>query len=92
MTVEPAWSLDAWRDAARNALHAGVPPDALDWDDADRPSLLGASLPAPDPARAGARVPRALLALAERVLAHRDPHRHALLYLLTWRLANGAAI
>ena len=89
MTVEPAWSLDAWRDAARNALHAGVPPDALDWDDADRPSLLGASLPAPDPARAGARVPRALLALAERVLAHRDPHRHALLYRLTWRLANG---
>ena len=89
MTVEPAWSLDAWRDAARNALHAGVPPDALDWDDADRPSLLGASLPAPDPDRAGARVPRGLLALAERVLAHRDPHRHALLYRLTWRLANG---
>ncbi len=89
MTVEPAWSLDAWRDAARNALHAGVPPDALDWDDADRPSLLGASLPVPDPARAGARVPRGLLALAERVLAHRDPHRHALLYRLTWRLANG---
>lgn len=89
MTVEPAWSLDAWRAAARDALHAGVAPDALDWDDAGRPSLLGASLPGPDPAHAGARVPRALLNLAERVLAHRDPHRHALLYRLTWRLANG---
>ncbi len=89
MTVEPAWSLDAWRTAARDALHAGVPPDELDWDDADRPSLLGASLPGPDPDRANSRVPRALLALAERVLAHRDPHRHALLYRLTWRWANG---
>ncbi len=89
VTVDPPWALDAWRDVARQALHAGVPSESIDWDAADRPSLLGVPLPAPDPAHADARVPRALLALAERVLAHRDPHRHALLYRLTWRLANG---
>jgi uracil-DNA glycosylase len=37
-----------------------------------------------------ATVPRRFLALADAVLAHRDPRRHALLYRLLWRIAQGA--
>ncbi|GHA79476.1 UdgX family uracil-DNA binding protein [Cognatilysobacter bugurensis] len=88
--VEPAWDLDAWRTQARAALCANVPPDALDWHDADAPSLLAAP-PVVDlkPVRAAPNVPRAFFVLATRVLAHRDPQRHALLYRLLWRIAYG---
>ena len=34
-------------------------------------------------------MPAAFIGLANRVLAHRDPHRHALLYRLLWRLTHG---
>ncbi|MEO6365526.1 MAG: UdgX family uracil-DNA binding protein [Luteimonas sp.] len=34
-------------------------------------------------------VPRAFLPLASRVLAHREPQRHALLYRLLWRMTHG---
>lgn len=34
-------------------------------------------------------VPAAFVELADTVLAHRDPQRHALLYRLLWRLAHG---
>lgn len=88
--VDPAWDLDAWRLHARAALCAEAPPDALDWHDGDAPSLLTAP-PIVDraPVRAAPRVPRAFLVLARRVLAHRDPQRHALLYRLLWRITHG---
>ena len=35
------------------------------------------------------RVPKAFPALAERVLCHRDPGRHAMLYRVLWRIARG---
>ncbi|MDQ3205878.1 MAG: UdgX family uracil-DNA binding protein [Pseudomonadota bacterium] len=90
LSVDPPWSLEAWRALARRALLAGVPPDRLDWDDANAGSLLGdASLPGPVVDAAGPGVPRAFLALAAKVLAHRDPQRHALLYRLLWRLTHG---
>ena len=34
-------------------------------------------------------MPKAFPALAERVLCHRDPGRHALLYRVLWRIARG---
>jgi DNA polymerase len=88
--VNPAWDLGAWRAQARMALRAGIEPALVDWDDALHPSLLaGRSLDAM-PVKCGApRVPRAFLPLAARVLAHRDPQRHALLYRMLWRIAHG---
>jgi uracil-DNA glycosylase len=78
-----------WRDAARQALLAGLPPDALDWRMAgeETPDLFLAdgvepAPVAPDPA--AARVPRAFIGLAETVILHRDPGRFALLYRLLW--------
>lgn len=92
LTVDPPWDLDAWRVQARRALQGGVAPDLLDWDDADGASLLGVTpLPQSSLGAATATVPRAFPALASSVLAHRDGHRHALLYRLLWRLTHGEA-
>jgi uracil-DNA glycosylase len=79
-----------WRDAARQSLLAGVPPDALDWRVAgeEAPDLFlleEAGDPAPPkPEAAAPRVPRAFIGLAETVILHRDPGRFALLYRLLW--------
>ncbi len=80
-----------WRAAARDALIASLPPDALDWrveGDNDAPDLFAAEAPAslaPPPA-AAPRVPRAFIGLAETVILHRDPGRFALLYRLLWAI------
>ena len=88
--VTPPWDLTAWRTQARMALRAGVEPALLDWDDTQHPSLLGGQGLDAMPARVEApHVPRPFLPLAARVLAHRDPHRHALLYRLLWRMSHG---
>jgi len=88
-TVEPRWDLAAWRDAARTALRAGIAPDAIEWN-GDGSGLLGSTPLSAAPAlRDAPAVPGAFLRTAEAVLAHRDAHRHALLYRLLWRIANG---
>lgn len=88
--VAPAWSIDAFREAARAALRADVAPDLVDWDASRQQTLL--ALPdvreAPE-VRASPRVPSAFIGLAETVLCHRDPQRHALLYRLLWRIGHG---
>jgi probable DNA metabolism protein len=88
--VDPPWDLDAWRTAARGALRADLPPEDIDWDGDSQASLL----PAPDlataePLRSTPQVPAALFELADTVLCHRDPQRHALLYRIAWRIAQG---
>jgi probable DNA metabolism protein len=88
--VDPPWDLDAWRTAARCALRADLPPEDIDWDGDSQASLL----PAPDlataePLRSTPQVPAALFELADTVLCHRDPQRHALLYRIAWRIARG---
>jgi DNA polymerase len=92
--------LAEWRAAARTLLAARVPPPQVQWvcgvqgdlletlaeplePAADNPAN-GNTGPMPD-----VRVPREFLALAELVLAHADPQRHALLYRLLWRLVHG---
>ena len=78
--------LEAWREAARPLLAAAVPPERVAWGEG---SLLATEAP-PAPAAAPApRVPPAFMALAETVLRHRDPERHALLYTALWRVARG---
>ncbi|HAL23858.1 MAG TPA: uracil-DNA glycosylase [Stenotrophomonas sp.] len=91
--MDPPWSLQAWRDGARGALLAAVPPSQLDWLPGHEASLLDApTLPdaTANPAQ-GAQpgVPRDFLELAATVLCHRDPQRMALLYRLLWRITHG---
>lgn len=88
--VEPPWSADAFREAARAALRAGIAPEQIDW----RAGGQGGLLVAPDvrdalATQAAPRVPKAFLELAGSVLCHRDPQRHALLYRMLWRIAHG---
>ncbi|HST45814.1 MAG TPA: TIGR03915 family putative DNA repair protein, partial [Luteimonas sp.] len=88
--VDPPWDLDAWRTQARAALVAGCMPDTVDWRGDAQATLLGGvavgSLPR---TRAAPSVPAAFMSLAGSVLCHRDPHRHALLYRMLWRIAGG---
>lgn len=88
--LAPAWSIDAFRGAARAALCAGVAPEEIDWLVDGQAGLL----PRPDvrdaPAlHASPRVPRAFLDIAGTVLCHRDAQRHGLLYRLLWRITHG---
>ena len=88
--VEPPWDQSAWRAQARAALAADIPPECISWSDANDGDLFAAQGLAP--VAVGVRmpaVPASFLSLAENVLAHSDPRRHALLYRLLWRLTHG---
>ncbi|MBU2048844.1 MAG: UdgX family uracil-DNA binding protein [Gammaproteobacteria bacterium] len=93
--VDPVWSLEAWRTAARLALRHAVAPDQLDWLQGEDASLLDApSLPALDPAslasaEAPIQVSKAFIELAATCLCHRDPQRMPLLYRMLWRITHG---
>ncbi len=88
--VDPPWDPEAWRQAARAALCAGVPPEDLSWNGAGQGGLaFGSDLHALPARRASPRVSADFLALAGAVLCHRDPQRHGLLYRLLWRMAAG---
>lgn len=93
--IDPPWDLAAWRAAARAALRADLRPEDIDWDGDSGAGYTQASLlAAPDlatvePLRAAPQVPAALFELADSVLCHRDPQRHALLYRIAWRIAQG---
>jgi len=92
LRVDPPWSLDAWRDGARDALLRGIAPAQLDWLQGSEASLLDAPAVASAPARTEAsvpNVPRDFLELAATCLCHRDPQRMPLLYRLLWRMAHG---
>ncbi|MET0231970.1 MAG: UdgX family uracil-DNA binding protein [Rhodanobacteraceae bacterium] len=88
--VDPPWSLDAWRKRARDALRADVPPDALDWSAGEASTLpFARSIADAQPRHDTVAVPKRFLAVAARVLCHRDEHRFSLLYRALWRLAHG---
>ncbi|MGE6332045.1 UdgX family uracil-DNA binding protein [Stenotrophomonas sp. NPDC077659] len=92
LRVDPPWSLEAWRDAAREALLRDVAPAQLDWQEGadasllDAPAVQGAPLPADASVPS---VPRDFMELASTCLCHREPQRLALLYRLLWRIAHG---
>lgn len=75
----------AWRDAARGFLAAGIPPDRILWDAAEAPRGLFDSL-APVPQGGALRVPRSFVEMADTVVWHADPERFARLYAFLWRL------
>ncbi|MDQ3160922.1 MAG: UdgX family uracil-DNA binding protein [Pseudomonadota bacterium] len=89
-TVAPSWDLQAWREAARAGVRAGIAPHDLDWEAGTQAGLLG--LPAVTDAPALLPPPQVkanLLQLADSVLCHREPGGHALLYRLLWRMTHG---
>lgn len=89
-SVEPPWDLDAWRSAARTALRADIAPEDIAWGgDAQASLLTGMALSSAAPVRATPQVSASLFDLASTVLCHRDPQRHALLYRIAWRIAQG---
>ena len=64
--VEPVWSIDAFREAARAALRAEVAPEHLDWDAGAQHSLLALPDVREAPAlRASPRVPSAFVELRD---------------------------
>lgn len=93
--IDPAWSLEAWRDAARLALRRSVAPEQVDWLQGQEVSLLDAPALVPmgdaetTEGEAPTYVSRAFVELAATCLCHRDPQRMALLYRMLWRIASG---
>ena len=88
--VDPGWSLDSWRALARQAWEAHLAPEQVNWEQPQQGSLLPATaVSQATPLRSGLSVPATFMDLAGRVLCHRDPGRHALLYRLLWRIGQG---
>ena len=77
---------EAWRDAARAALHARIPPEDILWTWGEAaPELFATPATLPAPSRA-VKVPESFVGLAATVVWHADPERFARLYALLWRL------
>ena len=93
ITFAPTFA--AWQQAARRALHAGIEPGVIHWqqlDDAQR--ALGMFEGQVDELASATptikhRVPRTFVDVARRVACHRDPQRWALLYRILFRLTHG---
>ena len=82
-----------WRTQARDLLHRNISPELVTWCGPDADSILAGVELSAVAGRAPAsatpkRVPREFLALVERVIAHRDTQRFALLYRILWRLSR----
>ena len=88
--VDPGWSLESWRALARQAWEAQLAPEQVNWEQPQQGSLLPATaVSQATPLRSGLSVPATFMELAGRVICHRDPGRHALLYRLLWRIGQG---
>lgn len=87
VTLERPGDFAEWRDKARELLAAGVPPEEIGWQhDGDSGSLFcGAGAQKPLAPRRAIALPRTLVALADRVICHRDPATPARLYRILWR-------
>jgi uracil-DNA glycosylase len=77
----------AWRDAARQFLAAGIRPEDILWGGtATAPDLFGTDTPL-RPNRQ-VTVPRSFISMASSVVWHSDPERFARLYAFLWRLKD----
>ena len=83
---------DAWRDAARSLVLAGVAPQDVVWTSASD-DLFSDAAPLPlTPPGATMSAPRSFVELAQSVVCHSDPERFALLYTLLWRLQSARGL
>jgi DNA polymerase len=89
-TLQPRGFGD-WRNAARDLLRNGVPPEQVAWGAGDSPQPLLFESYSAQPAPSGPTVviPRSFLDLAEAVSLHSDPERWATLYRVAWRITAG---
>ena len=90
-------TFEAWRNAARELIRAGVRPEdvAFARGEAARGLFEGGAPPEPPSSAPGApapAVPKAFVSLAREAAHHSDPERFALLYLLLARLKAGEAV
>ena len=85
---------EAWRDAARALVLAGIPAEAVSWQVGDGASdLFAAAGPTRQPVSSvpAFTVPRAFVDLARSAICHSDPERFALLYAFLLRVRSGSA-
>ena len=76
-----------WRDAARGLLAGAVAPEDVSWrGTGEAASLFGDD--APRASGSAVSLPRELLAMADRVICHRDARVPARLYRIVWRAAQ----
>ena len=91
-TVHLEPDFDAWRAAARDALHAGYTPAEVDFADSSVPTPLSLNLEADQPPAGPAilrpHTSKLFLDSAQMVAVHRDPSRWNLLYRVLYRLQN----
>ena len=90
VTLPEPDAVDAWRNAARSLVLAGVPPDMVAWSVAgEGADLLAADAPLPAQ-REGVhvRTSRAFLDAIRQALLHSDPERWALAYDVLWRMQS----
>jgi len=87
---------DGWREAARQAVMAGIPPERIVWTEPDQaPDLFaapGRGLPVSPNDASRPYVPRAFLDLARMAALHADPQRFAVLYRLLWRFQRSPGL
>lgn len=82
---------DVWRDAARQAVMAGISPERIVWTipggyDGDLFANASGTLPKPPSEAPRPHVSCPFIELARKAVLHSDPQRFALLYRLLWRL------
>lgn len=87
ISIEPTF--EAWRDAARGLVAAGVSPDEVLWsDDANEACLFAAE---GDVVKSNdtLKVSASFLEIARTAAAHTDARRWGMLYRLLWRITRG---
>lgn len=80
---------DAWREAARGLVQAGIAPERVAWiEPGGDGDLFGTGEPPPDASLATSpvRASKRFVSLAKNAILHSEPERFALLYQLLWRL------
>lgn len=81
-----------WRDAARLLLQNNVSSEDVEWSPKNAPVSLYQNLASPlsdlKPAARDITAPKSFIAIAKRVICHRDPERFARLYSVLWRLQS----
>ena len=89
VTLDSETYFDGWRIAARALALKSVPPGEVGWAVRDPTGdLPPATSSFPDAPEGSFSVPATFVDLARTIIAHRAPHRFALLYRLLWRLRS----
>jgi DNA polymerase len=82
---------DGWRDAARDLIEAGTPPEQVVWTvEGSVGDLFGGDAPHAPPAPSFS-VPRPFVDLAKAVVCHSNQERFGLLYAMLWKLRSERA-